>query len=359
MQNLFEEIEVPREKLNQTIENSMDIIRRQSREKKKRKIFTGCTAAAVLVAAGMGFCAANPTIAADIPLIGNIFARESGKAVYGGDYTKDAEPVTGTNVSESNGVKITLSEMYCNTEGMNVSVLIESEEAFPDCVHDFEYQDGEETISYLFLDTTQEYSFLDAPIEWQTQVNGEFIDDHTFAGIFRMDLNVNEFYWADIPDAFQWKMDVSGISSAKMPESTEQYQQEGTWSFAADVSKDSSQTITKEVNEYAPNGMGIVSVEKTPYEIILNEDYREEANTMGDIEGLRRVILDADGKYMADKVGMIPVGDHNVSKIYIYFYPTSTEEAHREVIERMEDADFAEYIREIAVYHIEIAFEGE
>ena len=107
MQITFNNIEVPEEELKAVVEKNMEQIQKQCRRKKVRRILTGCSAAVILAAAGIGFCAMNPVLAEQIPLIGHLFERVEDKQIYSGELSKDAEPVRDGNVSESGGIKMT------------------------------------------------------------------------------------------------------------------------------------------------------------------------------------------------------------------------------------------------------------
>lgn len=358
MQITFNNIKVPEEELSAVVEKNMDQIHRQCHRKKVRKILTGCSAAVILAAAGIGFCAMNPVLAEQIPLIGHLFERVEDKQIYSGDLSKDAEPVHEGNVSESGGIKMTLSEIYCNTEALNVSVLIESEEPFPEIKHDGDQTAGDKTVSYQYLETEQNFDFLPKSQQEVIQVNGEYLDDHTFAGAFRIDFNLGDLSQVEIPDTFHLDLSASMITIPGNPgeKAAGVLSGDTPWRFSVDVTKDSSQTVTKEINQYAPDGTGVTTVTKTSYEIILNGIFNEEQKVSD--EPLQMVILDADGKYMPDKGGfMLPIHDHNVSKITIYYYPVASEEEFMAIQERYRDDDFEEFIKTKSTFQIPINFE--
>ena len=73
-------------------------------------------------------------------------------------------------------VTITLSEVYCNEQAIYLSMEIKSEEVIPD-------------IYAPQLFTTEKYSFNSSVLSDCPVLNGERIDDHTYAGLIRLDLN--------------------------------------------------------------------------------------------------------------------------------------------------------------------------
>lgn len=352
MLTIFDRIEVPEKELNNVINQNLDQVHVLYKKKRKMKLLSVCTAAAILLAAGAGICISNPVMASQIPLIGCLFDKVQDKQQYSGNYSKDAQPVKGTNVSEAEGIKVTLSELYCNTEALNVSVLVESNEAFPKYAQEG-YEDQGEMKQQIFMDVSHKFDFMEDEVTQGYEymwVVGEFLDDHTFAGAFRINFNIGDLSAVEIPDSFQWDMHVNRIEVGNETGKIETFSDAG-WELSAKVTMDTEQTITKEIDDFAPTGQGIVSVTKTPYEIILNE---VDATKEGDI----RFVLDADGKYMMDKLGMIPVKDHNVSKITVYYFREPDEEKYIQLQKRVaEGNELEEFMRENSLYQIEIIFD--
>ncbi len=125
----------------------------QSRRKKfhKKRLYKAVAGVAAAGAIFSTVCITNPAWAEDIPLIGSVFARIGASLGFAGDYEKYAsnleeqEENTETINQEkskdkkdsvysktSNGVTITMNEVYCNDTAMNLAFTIESEELFPD-----------------------------------------------------------------------------------------------------------------------------------------------------------------------------------------------------------------------------------
>ena len=72
MKKDFQDIPIPKE-LDRVVEESMAQVYREHRRKRFRKLVTGCTATAAVFAGGFLFLAANPAMAAKLPLIGHVF----------------------------------------------------------------------------------------------------------------------------------------------------------------------------------------------------------------------------------------------------------------------------------------------
>ena len=164
---------------------------------------------AAAVAVGFIFCAANPVMARELPLIGGIFEQLQDKVSFFGNFsdkatsleesaapTSDTEKLPETSSADEtpretvftktqDGLTITLSEIYANDLTCYITVKAVSEEPFPDTLMD---QDGKPCISLV---TEPRYSFLEDtgmnPGMQYINTEGEFTDDHTYIAILRLD----------------------------------------------------------------------------------------------------------------------------------------------------------------------------
>ena len=160
----------------------------------------GCTAAAAAMAVFLGACYQNPVWASNLPLIGHIFERMEGKLSYGENYKDYAEPLESKAAGDQDGggqegqaesaftktvdgTTVTMSESYCSGSALYLSVLIESEEAFQDT---FKNESGQPSIC---IQTTENYSFNPQEQKNLVYLEGEFLDDNTYTGVMRIDLN--------------------------------------------------------------------------------------------------------------------------------------------------------------------------
>lgn len=451
------------------------------------KVMGGAVAAAAVFTV---VCVSNPALAENIPLIGHIFEELGENLGFSGDYSKYAKPlgeektaeaevkeknpetaaetaVDETTESETavieakeaqtnngysqtvDGVTMTLSEVYCNESALNISLLIEAEDGFPDTLID---QFGKPVINLMNSDFGFSYN-PEAKYTDMAYMEGTFMDDHTYAGVLRIDLNSTNVdgesmdqYYADrdsfliergaaadengklkvdnidtiaaqagledlsneaiaaagdpvyddyyklieIPDSFTFTMNVHQIIGDKAENETPQMPQElkdaydaamaehgldeadyenftdeekeiehqlfnemyqkfyekypeanglfneysnwfmdGDWKFSVDVTKDTSETIVREINDIDENGLGIVSVTKTPFEITFED-------AMGTADGFT-VVLDADGQLMEygsdGSTNTVAIKDRDVSKIDLYI------------------CDYVEYMDEIKGYN--------
>lgn len=365
----------------------------------RRKYITGwgkgMAAAAAILMITFGFCAANPVLAAKIPVVGHLFAMLQEKVTYPGNYTDYAQPLEdGTadtlpgqeGKEESsvytrivNGVTVTISEVYCNQEALNLTLMIEGKEPFRDKI--LADQSGKQ---FLFLDMESVFSFRPAVYVGNGKLEGSFIDDRTFAGIWRMDMQEvltdttaidemareaeaegREFVITEeilkqygkpvsLPEQFNvdihlktiigelaeqksidWGMsteELEALSDEELkalydrictqygineyPNSLQNYWMDGPWDFTVPVRVNDADNRTVIINDMNEEGAGLQSVTVTPFEIRLNMFSGENSG-----KDYFPVVLDADGKWMDPEEGDvsgIPVAGHDVSRIYVF-----------------------------------------
>ena len=367
MQIDLNKINLPREEVQDVMDRSMDSVRKMHRRKTLIRIASRCGAAAAALVAVVGICAANPALAENLPLIGHIFEKVQEEQRYPGDYSTEAELLTGANVSESDGYTITLSEVFCTESSMNVSVLIESGDAFPEDALSMADTIGEDYGTIFYLDADQsETSFADPEegVENVLELKGEFTDDHTFAGMFRIDFDMYPFAGAAIPDQFTWNLKINGITYYASPDTPmKELASEGEWSFSCEVTKNTVETRTIQVGQYEPNGNGISDITVTPYEVTINYTYDESKIQPGyeQFDSIQSVMLDGSGKVIEDKAGLFPAGDYDLAKITVYSLAVPDENTWSGIQEKLIDETFAsrlpEWLEENAVSKIEIPLE--
>lgn len=166
-----------------------------------KRAAVGCTAAAAAMAVFLGACYQNPVWASNLPLIGHIFERMEGKLSYGENYKDYAEPLEpktaenqdgsgqegqaeGTFTKTVDGTTVTMSESYCSGSALYLSLMIESEEPFQDTRRDLSGQPS------ICIQATEKYSFNPQEQNDLVYLEGEFLDDNTYTGVMRIDLNM-------------------------------------------------------------------------------------------------------------------------------------------------------------------------
>lgn len=364
--------------------------------------------AAVLVC-GVVFCVSNPATAAKLPLIGHIFERMEDDFAYPGDYTelgeqlaapedsdtvKDTEDEIASYTKTVNGVTVTLSEMYCNSQALYITMQMKSKEAFPE-------------ISAFKCDTVGKYSYAKDDFYSGDSLEGEFIDEYTYAGLLRIDLN-NGFVTqdgitsvtTDIPDSFSVELSINQIIGSltnttspdfgKTKEEMDAMSDEeweafmiqweadnpdyyesqavfynGPWTFSLDVKPNMSDMQVVEINDYNERGIGVSKVVKDRFEITMYDAYTDFENTGTYFP----VILDADGKMMdtgsnGGLVNTVAIDGHDVSTIdlflidnYLWMDELKGIYWNNPNAETYDGKTFKEILLENCEYHTEVSFE--
>lgn len=215
------------------IEETLADIKQEKRTGKKRtvwkKIVYGLGTVAAVFFVSIFICAAAPSLAENIPILGNVFAKvqdvfpfgrmpenettrlydhdadahrdviDNPYMIVGGDSDIEMDAVgesqQGTTMSDvpaeesdflyraqDSGITVTITEYYASNQAVFFGVCIESEEAFPEfaVMGDTEYQ-------MIQAFTKEQYSFRDSEVGGVRSIEGRLEDAHTFAGIMRVD----------------------------------------------------------------------------------------------------------------------------------------------------------------------------
>lgn len=515
-------------KANQEKQVYADSVAGKTRKARKRRkvFFRTWTAAAAAAAVFSGVCIINPAFAAQIPLVGHVFEEVGQSLGFSGDFSKYAKPLEETEVSGNvektadkelaaangentdlqaeeastdsseaengdtsgktlysetkNGMTVTLSEVYCNDVALYVSMILQTEEKFPDTML---MNDTAPVIDALR--GTLKFSYNDRELLLDEPLDGKMVDDHTYACVLRYNLQYSvddtdydgydekrqEFYEeqgisreeieADPQAAYEKLADILGVETvddktiaeaggpdindfikkveipetfhvelhipqivgykpdAKTPEMPEDIRAEyekamtdnglsladedyenfteeqkelehelfqkmwnayaerypetnqnpnsyenwwvdGPWDFTFEVTKDQSQTIVKEINDVNDENIGLVSVTKTPFELMVEDSMNVDTFT---------VVLDADGEIMpigtfGGDANTMPLQDRDVSKVDIYIcdYIEYMDELKGyywsdDYEENKKTKTFKQLLDERALYHKEISFQ--
>lgn len=421
----FYEIPVP-ENLDERIEKGIKEAKRRNRQKKIKRIAAagmGMAAAAAVISIA---CVSNPTMAAKMPLIGHIFERMESRSSVKGDFSKVAEKLeetadvsentepAGEPVSEvsadmalengeykrtSNGLTVTLSEVYYNKNAMYITMTIHSEEPFPEDVKWLKNcEDYILDYESVFVEGTQNFSYMDSDDFMAGYLEGMYVDDNTIAGIFRLDLGfqtwwpteedlaekgiseedirdeegfisdekVKEYFpnagnQIEVPDAFEYDMHIERIRFPKIEGTNLLF--EGNWDFHLNVELDKEDTQTVEVNEVNEQGIGLEKVVKTRYEMtVYMKEPNENPNELYVAE-----VFDANGEkmdYAGNHMDSRQTYGYDTSKVNIYIcdYDEYMDELKgyywsEDYEEKKKTKTYEQYIAEHALYHKEVVFE--
>lgn len=372
---------------------------------------------AAVLAVGFVFCMTDPVMAKSIPVVGGLFETLQNNVSFFGDFadrattlesvdetgTEDGssakDDVTGQDSADTNtadtekkedttytktadGLTITCSEVFANSQAVYVTMQFKSDTAFPET--ETLAESGTPIID-LYMTGGVDFNEDADPII-DGQVEGQFLDDNTYACIFRYDLaqaskdyteysekynemtqqvldemgitdadlsdETDEGYALleeyinkvserggeyqkyikniDIPDTFYLHLDITKVKGMeanyqwseedyeKSEEDAGYYKYEGDWSFDIPVTVDDSQTEVMELNDTNDAGIGLKSVIRTPYELTVNELYEEGSNS-----DCFMVALDANGNKLPynDSVGncnIFAIQDRDISTVDIY-----------------------------------------
>lgn len=148
--------------------------------------------------------------------------------------------------------------------------------------------------------------------------------------------------------------------TTKYPNSYENWWIDGPWDFSFEVNKNDSETIKIDINDRDENGLGLVSVSRTPFEVMV-----DAGSPNGDYYV---TVLDANGEPMETNGGgsvmSYAIQDRDVSRVDVYicdyleymdelkgYYWSSDYE------EKKKEKTYKQLLDERAVYHKEVAFE--
>ena len=414
---LQEETEIPvivHERVNQAyrlIENNTAVQKKAPKEPYHWMKLGGRIAGgmAAVLAVGFVLCAVNPVMAKNLPVVGGLFEMLQDNVSFFGDFSEHATTLEAVDTTETDtegnssedteagqdttkddtaytktadGLTITCSEVYANSQAVYITMQFKSGQPFPKTE-----TLAESGTPVIDLDMTGGVDFnSEASPVIDGQVEGQFLDDNTYACIFRYDLaqaakdytEYNEKYnemtqqvmdemgitqadlddqtdegYAlleefinklserggeyqkyikdiDIPDTFNLHLDITKVrgleANYQWSEEDEKkygtdagyYKYEGDWSFDIPVTVDDSQTEVMELNDTNDEGIGLKSVIRTPYELTVNELYED-----GSDSDCFMVALDANGNKLPynDSTGNcnnFTIQDRDISTIDIY-----------------------------------------
>ena len=357
--------------VSKKIQDAYGMIRTDSRSKESmyrkkslRCLIMGMSAVAAALVLSVTVCVANPALAAKLPFVGNIFGTLGEDSGYAGDFEQGAvrlvEPdavqedgaVDSPYVQTDNGITFTISECNYESMAMYLAVGIESEEGFSEDLRNFaryrsyeETEESEMAVSYsmLYMNSTSEADFSASgmgsyegdPAKGTSSpycIQGKFVDEHTFAGVIRVDLmnmgildgngGRSEIRNEDLPDEFVYNLHVTEIFA-----DFEGERLSGSWDFALDVKLNRESTIRKEINDTNEDGVGIGTVTKTAYELYAELLVPEGADRPDYVVA----ICDAEGKPLESQAEYAEIysvygRDTDRVQVYVVDYMTYMDE---------------------------------
>lgn len=264
--------------------NDKEIRVRRRRKVKMRKFgkigkaVAAAVAAAVIGIGGLGYF--NPVLAAKIPLIGKIFEKVEDDVTYSGDYTDKGTVLTNedtvgnldtTDYSVSDqGITLTASEVYCDGYSIFLTVNIEAEDA--DFTHIPEHYTGTNTVDNrmsagFYIGGTWSVNG-NSPERLENTFEGEVIDNHTFAGMLKINLTQEVSGSGDI----NLNVDGLGYDDDRMLDSEEisaSHWTDGSWNIVLPFEVNGTDVKTIEVGENKEN-ITLDKVVISPYQVIVH-----------------------------------------------------------------------------------------
>lgn len=268
----------------------------------RRWVSAAAIAAAVLVG-GTGFCLANPVLAAKIPLIGKIFEQVEKDVSFSGDFKDKAqvlaeEPANeeqsdnaaeaqerqqdikstqlGTAYTASDqGVTITASEVYCDGHSVFLTAEIHVDAGGLSSIPSYYTSgttDGESTTAQ-FLYTKGGWVLEQggsADELTDDHFQGVAVDDNTFAGMIKVDLDALQ----ETDDVLNLTFSMIGYDDVNESDSEDigiSNKYEGNWNLSIPFSVDTEDVHMIEVNKTMENGCGIEKIFVSPYQVVVYE----------------------------------------------------------------------------------------
>lgn len=340
--------------IDRKIEEAYGSIREKAEKKKrqnrKRRFVQAGAAAAILVAA-IGFCAANPVLAKELPWIGGVIERvqellgfqeipteeivtlesaeqkeystgENGEAI---DINNGNTGVTGTETgteapepvryqASDQGYTFTLTDYYATNQAIFLGIKMESENGFP------EMASGKDGKSEIMIATLEEYSFRSGdPVHGGRPLQGQLVDEHTFLGLIRIDYKSiqtgDQGYYEEIPEKMTLRLEMTYFFL--YPKGASEETVRGSWKFPElSISQSDKGVQVIEINEKNAAGFGLEKIEVSPVELTVYDTYPEDHLVMA-------VVLDKNGRklaYAGNNANELATSGYDISEITIYLY---------------------------------------
>ena len=379
--------------IDRKIEEAYGIIRETSEKKKRRSrkrkfVQTGAAAAAIVVA--IGFCAANPVLAKELPLIGGVIGRvqellgfgeipeeeivaldptgqgkyNAGEREKAGDNNTGATGIqsteTGVEAAEptqyqttDQGYTVTLTDYYATNQAIFLGVKMECEEGFPEMSAD---SDGK---SQIMIATLEEYSFRSGdPVHGGRALVGQLTDEHTFLGLIRIDYKSiqtgDQGYYEQIPEEMTLQLEIPYFFL--YPKGASEETVRGNWKFPElSVSQSDKEMQVIEIGETNATGFGLEKIEVSPVELTVYNKYPTDHLVM-------TVVLDKNGRklpYAGNNTNELATSGYDISEIKVYLYDYDEYMEIKGLALGENSTAFREMLEKNALYEKKISIETD
>lgn len=430
LRNILGETNLENEVMDDRITETLERIRKNGqnscgREKRRRnfriKPLRGFATVAAALFLIFGLCAANPALAAEIPVLGSIFEKVRNVFSYGGmpaeetvqlhgnpavsegrkeskgNFPVGAEPDiengSGKGQEEEgesayqdtdSGFTITFTEYYATDQAIYLGVCVESEEELPELA-----TMGDTNYQLMQIAAREDYSFREDRISNVWPVEGRQEDEHTFVGIMRMDyeqigmdkrryneaceeadekgepypeLNADTHdEWIDkieIPDVFQVDMQIYRIW-AYSAELPSRYEKLGEWNFSFRIAQSDTGMRSVQVDEINEQGIGVDHIELTPIELsVYTAEPKDSSYYTVALDRNGLALSGGNAYWSGDTVkNEMIIAYHDISEITIYI---CDYDSYMEIDKTlMAPGEFQAELEEQALFKTKIRTDGE
>ena len=266
---------------------------------KKKRAWTAAAAAVAVIAVSGSVFYANPVLAKNIPVIGDVFSKlqknkentpygEKDKTAYGKIADNSESVQNPGSEAENNGVTVTISDAYCDGYEMyfTITAITDNDQVnqkdylLPEKSQQV-YVNGEETGAELSLKKAEDGSFIGLG-----HISAGWLADKTFKDLSTVDIKFTELY-------------------AKV---------------------ETSLLNTYEVNT-ANNGFTVSKIVKAPASTYLYLEVPEE------YENVQMILTDANGNKLEKFGGTTTDPENGMYEIQLQFEQTDTNQIHVQVID--------------------------
>ena len=330
--------------IRKKMQEAYELLDRQKNYRKSKKFAVkAAISIAVCLLLVMIWGIQNPTVAAQIPLIGNIFKQLEKDVSFPGNYSEqaielqstyevdnekdDSDSIISPYCKESNNLTITLSEITYDSNSLYFAILVQNKVAFPEnvmsdnCLY-FNCSGSMNRIDGTKEYYSEEYGNLPAYI-----MEGSFVDDKTFKGLIQFDWNnIYEYSSCSLTfNAIKQMLTTGKSEKGELGNSDEfvEYMEydwniiEGEWSFEIPI--EDSMTDKREVfvNECNDRGFGIEKIVINDYELYAVPIYSKEENEMDYVVSIwdaNGIPLDSHG----EDCERFSTNERDISSITVY-----------------------------------------
>jgi len=285
IEGLQQDVEIPVE-LWSKFEGTLSELPERSTQKNriiKKWVKVAASAAAVL-ALGIGFCYANPVLAAKVPLIGKIFERVEKDVTFSGNYREEKDDLTTEQEStpepseaiytvKDQGVEITASEVYCDGYSIFLTAKIQVDAGSlsntPEYYTSFSAEEEETTAQFLY--TKGNWNLQNGDISGILSNNnfeGTVLDDNTYVGMMKIDLNEITTN-GDVLNLQLTQIGYDDLNEADSEDISAYHIMEGNWNLSIPYSVETTDYREITVNEKTKDGFGINKVFISPYQLVV------------------------------------------------------------------------------------------